>query len=457
VGQVVGHQWVDSGAGDTFWMQNLAAPTPASGTTVSLTDTAPTGDQWNLAAVEVLNGGPFTPPPGDTTSPQVRVSEPLAGATVSGIIQIGAIASDDTGVTRVQFKVDGQPLGAPVTSPPFATAWDTRGAAQGQHTLTAEAFDAAGNTAASTGVVVTVDNSGPAPGAITIDKSVFKHGTGTLVSPALTTAAAGEQLLAFVAYDGPVAVASQRATVTGGGLTWTLVKRSDSQGGVSEIWSASAPTLLSGATITATPLKAGYDGMLHLMAFRGAQAPGVAGAAGAPSGAPDIYLPGVRAGSWVFAVGNDWDRAVARTPVSGQVLQHQWVDTGAGDTFWVQSTAAPSTALGLVTIHDTAPATDQFNYAAVELVAAPVAPLQSGFAATARFRAAGVSFGAPQGHAALTVSGLCPLGAVTGLPPAADVLAAAARRSPLRRAGRRAVGPANRGRFKRNHPRAGRS
>jgi hypothetical protein len=123
----------------------------------------------------------------------------------------------------------------------------------------------------------------------------------------------------------------------------------------------------------------------------------------------------------------------------------------------VQSTAAPSTALGLVTIHDTAPATDQFNYAAVELVAAPVAPLQSGFAATARFRVAGVSFGAPQGHAALTVSGLCPLGAVTGLPPAADVLAAAARRSPLRRAGRRAVGPANRGRFKRNHPRAGRS
>ena len=56
-------------------------------------------------------------------------------------------------------------------------------------------------------------------------------------------------------------------------------------------------------------------------------------AAGAPSGAPDIYLPGVQTGSWVFAVGNDWDSSTARVPVSGQVLQHQWLDTRTGDTF----------------------------------------------------------------------------------------------------------------------------
>jgi hypothetical protein len=35
----------------------------------------------------------------------------------------------------------------------------------------------------------------------------------------------------------------------------------------------------------------------------------------------------------------------------------------------VQSTAAPSLADGLVDIHDTAPTTDQWNYAAVEIVA----------------------------------------------------------------------------------------
>jgi len=52
----------------------------------------------------------------------------------------------------------------------------------------------------------------------------------------------------------------------------------------------------------------------------------------------------------VCAVGNDWDRAIARTPVSGQVLVHQRVDTNVGDTFWVQSTSAPSAANALVDI-----------------------------------------------------------------------------------------------------------
>jgi hypothetical protein len=57
-----------------------------------------------------------------------------------------------------------------------------------------------------------------------------------------------------------------------------------------------------------------------VIAFPNAYGTRVVGRAGAPSGAPDIYLPGVIAGSWVFAVGNDWDNAIARTPVSGQVL-----------------------------------------------------------------------------------------------------------------------------------------
>jgi hypothetical protein len=95
----------------------------------------------------------------------------------------------------------------------------------------------------------------------------------------------------------------------------------------------------------------------------------VVGRAGATAGAPDIILPGVVAGDWVFAVGNDWDKAIARTPVSGQVLVHQKVDTATGDTYWLQSTTAPAAANGLVDIHDSAPTTDRWNYAAVEIVA----------------------------------------------------------------------------------------
>jgi hypothetical protein len=55
--------------------------------------------------------------------------------------------------------------------------------------------------------------------------------------------------------------------------------------------------------------------------------------------------------------------------VSGQVLVHQKLDSNVGDTYWVQSTAAPSTAYALVDVHDSAPTNDQWNYAAIEIVA----------------------------------------------------------------------------------------
>ena len=109
--------------------------------------------------------------------------------------------------------------------------------------------------------------------------------------------------------------------------------------------------------------------MLSVLSFRNGAGTGVASAAGAPSGAPDFYVPAVQEGSMVVAAGNDWDRAVARVPVSGQVLRRQWLDARAGDTFWVQSLTGPTTAGRLVTIRDTAPTGDQWNYVGVEVVA----------------------------------------------------------------------------------------
>ena len=43
-----------SPSGDTFWTQRRSSPTPLAGTTVAINDTAPTGDRWDLALVEVL-------------------------------------------------------------------------------------------------------------------------------------------------------------------------------------------------------------------------------------------------------------------------------------------------------------------------------------------------------------------------------------------------------------------
>ena len=364
--QTVVHQWVNSAAGDTFWAQSQARQTPAAGTSVSLGATAPTTGHWNLAAVEVL-ASTYTAPPPDRTAPTVKITEPAAGSKLRGLISVGATAADNVGVNAVRFKVDGAVI-ATDTTPPFTTVWDTKKFTKGTHALTVEATDAAGNTGTSAAIRVAVDNSGPTPSKIIIEKKVIKTGTGTLVSPALATAYPNDLLVAFVAMDGPDS-ATQAATVKGAGVTWTLVKRSNTQHGVSEIWTARARGRLRNQTVTATPARAGLSGALTVLAFRNAKGTGVAGATGAPSGKPSIYLPAVRAASWVFATGNDWDGATARKPLAGQVLQQQWLATAPGDTFWVQSTTAPSTIAGLVTITDDLPTTNRWNLAAVEIQA----------------------------------------------------------------------------------------
>ncbi len=365
-GQTMRHQWVNTARGDTFWVQSQTRPTAKAGTAVTLNDTAPTTGHWNLTAVEVL-ASTYAPPKPDKTPPTVKITDPEAGAKLRGTIAIGATAADNVGVASVQLLVDGKKLGKDA-KPPFTVDWNTRKASKGAHTLTAIALDAAGNSGRSNGIKVRVDNSGPAPATILIEKKVTRNGSGTLKSPAITTRHSKDLLVAFVALDGPDASA-QSAKVKGAGLTWKLVKRSNTQAGVAEIWTARAKGKLKRKSVTATPARSGFVGSLTVLAFRNAKGAGVAGASGAPSGRPSIYLPAVSAASWVFAVGNDWDGAVARKPVRGQVLQQQWLANPPGDTFWVQSTAKPTTKAGLVTITDVLPTTHRWNLAAVEIKA----------------------------------------------------------------------------------------
>ncbi len=116
----------------------------------------------------------------DTTPPAVSITSPLGGAIVSGIVSVQASATDDNAVARVQFELDGTNLGAEVVSPPYAVSWNTAAVANGTHTLSAVARDAAGNSTTASNVVVTVANSGqtsptPVPAANTYGVTV---GTG---------------------------------------------------------------------------------------------------------------------------------------------------------------------------------------------------------------------------------------------------------------------------------------
>jgi len=215
---------------------------------------------------------------------------------------------------------------------------------------------------------------------LAIDKTVTKDNASsskTIVTAAFTTSAANELLLAFVAADNSGSGANTTVTgITGGSLTWTLVKRTNTQLGTAEVWRAFAPAVLTNATVTAT-LSTSNPGSLTVVTFTGASTSGTggSGAIGATgtgnssTGAPTASLTTTVANSWVFGVGNDWDNATARTVPSNQTMVHQDVSTSNGDTYWVQSqTAATPVAGTVVTINDTAPTTDRYNLTIVEVL-----------------------------------------------------------------------------------------
>ena len=115
--------------------------------------------QADMALQEVVGVG-TTAPPADITLPATSITQPTAGATVSGIIDITSDASDNVGVTKVEFYVDGSLHATDVLSP-YLSSWDTTLSADGSHNLQTKAYDLAGNVGSSQ--VVTVNVSNPTP------------------------------------------------------------------------------------------------------------------------------------------------------------------------------------------------------------------------------------------------------------------------------------------------------
>jgi len=77
-------------------------------------------------------------------------------------VTLTATAVDDRELAEVRFQLDGQDLGAATTTDltptKYTLPWDSRGSANGTHTLTATAHDAAGNSATAAGIPVTISN-----------------------------------------------------------------------------------------------------------------------------------------------------------------------------------------------------------------------------------------------------------------------------------------------------------
>ena len=110
--------------------------------------------QWKAAHATLVD---LAPPIVSLWSPGLSGS-----STLTGTVNLVATAVDDQTLGGVQFRLNGQPIGAEVatagTPAKYSLGWDSRAVANGTYTLTATARDAAGHTTTSDGVTVTISN-----------------------------------------------------------------------------------------------------------------------------------------------------------------------------------------------------------------------------------------------------------------------------------------------------------
>ncbi|MES2739723.1 MAG: Ig-like domain-containing protein [Pseudomonadota bacterium] len=129
--------------------------------TASATVTPALGEHFYYAKVTQNDGNILWSAPiwvtqsnsGDSVAPTVTVAE--AGS--SGTITLTAKASDNVGVTAVEFYIDGQ-LKSSSNVTPYSATVNSTSLSNGSHTVSARAFDAAGNVGSSAAVSFSINN-----------------------------------------------------------------------------------------------------------------------------------------------------------------------------------------------------------------------------------------------------------------------------------------------------------
>ena len=173
----------------------------------------------------------------DTVAPTVVIASPTSGA-VTGTVDITATASDNVGVTGVQFRVNGANLGAEDTAAPYAASWSTAGLANGSYSLTAVARDAQGNTTTSAAVTVTVNNADTTAPQVSLSAPAAGTVSGAVTVTATATdnvGVAGVQFrlngvnLGTEDTGSPYSISWNSATAANGSYSLTAVAR-DAQG-----------------------------------------------------------------------------------------------------------------------------------------------------------------------------------------------------------------------------------
>ncbi len=184
------------------------------------------------------------PPLPDTQAPTVSITAPADGAVVSGVVAVTASASDNVGVSNVQFYLDGA-LASTDNSVPYSWSWDSTTATNTAHALVATATDAAGNVGTSSTVTVTVSNVADtqpptAPSGATATATGKRRVDLSWGASTDNVGVTGYQLWRATSASGPFSqIATATATtysdrsVTSRTTYWYYVKATDAAGNVS--------------------------------------------------------------------------------------------------------------------------------------------------------------------------------------------------------------------------------
>jgi hypothetical protein len=118
----------------------------------------------------------------DNSAPVVTLTNPGNGTIIRSVITIAANATDTaSGISQVQFVIDGGNFGAPDTSAPFELVLDTTALGNGNHSFRADATNGANMVTQSAVANAQVDNTAP---TVTLDQPAAGPLTGVFLMQA---------------------------------------------------------------------------------------------------------------------------------------------------------------------------------------------------------------------------------------------------------------------------------
>ena len=116
----------------------------------------------------------------DTTPPSVTITSPQDGSTVSEVVSITCISTDNEGVEKVELWVDGVSTGVTDETEPYSLDWNTTTYENKSYTITVRSYDTSGNTTDSAPITLTVDNSESSPTPVELYPVTYQDGSFTI-------------------------------------------------------------------------------------------------------------------------------------------------------------------------------------------------------------------------------------------------------------------------------------